>query len=134
MGILVKKKFGNRSCQNTNRMTLTLIFVIAHTMSTLWSNGTCHIFYKFICLSVVLRIYKSFTIVLSVISLVITPRLHRTRQLTCGAAPYQLKTSTLDMSMQLLKMLWNFCQHIINRTMEQFTFRDLWCPAAPHSV
>ncbi len=44
-------------------------FAIARTLFILWSGSTYHTFYKIRCLSVVLRICKSFAIILSHLSL-----------------------------------------------------------------
>ncbi len=51
-------------------VSLSLLrFAIARTLFILWSGSTYHTFYKIRCLSVVLRICKSFVIVLSHLSL-----------------------------------------------------------------
>ncbi len=55
-----------------NRFLLSLSlsrFAIARTLFILWSSSTYHTFYKIRCLSVVLRICKSFAIILSHLSL-----------------------------------------------------------------
>ncbi len=46
------------------------------------------------------------------------------------AAPQQLKSVYHDATKRPLKIIWNLCQYLLNRTRQQFTLWDLSCSAA----